>query len=197
MNEDILKKNISEKITFYRKAAGLTQLELAEKLNYSDKSVSKWERGDGLPDITVLSNMAELFGVSVDDFISSAPPKKPIKMTKKHTLVPALSVGLVWLVATFLFFVLAVVAPDLPRKWLVFIYGCPVSFIVTTVFSWIWWHTPSRIISISGLIWTVAASIDITLKMPNIYLIYAVAAVFQILVFLWFWLISDRQRAGK
>lgn len=197
MNEDILKKNISEKITFYRKAAGLTQLELAEKLNYSDKSVSKWERGDGLPDITVLSNMAELFGVSVDDFISSAPPKKPIKMTKKHTLVPALSVGLVWLVATFLFFVLAVVAPDLPRKWLVFIYGCPVSFIVATVFSWIWWHTPSRIISISGLIWTVAASVDITLKMPNIYLIYAVAAVFQILVFLWFWLISDRRRAGK
>ena len=61
MNEDVLKKNVPEKITFYRKAAGLTQLELAEKLNYSDKSVSKWERGDGLPDITVLTNMAELF----------------------------------------------------------------------------------------------------------------------------------------
>ena len=103
MNEDVLKKNVSEKITFYRKAAGLTQLELAEKLNYSDKSVSKWERGDGLPDITVLTNMAELFGVSVDDFVSSAPPKKPIKLTKKHTLIPALSVGLVWLVATFVF----------------------------------------------------------------------------------------------
>ena len=72
MNEETLRKNISQKITFYRKAAGLTQLELAEKLNYSDKSVSKWERGDGLPDITVLSNMAELFGISVDDFISSA-----------------------------------------------------------------------------------------------------------------------------
>ena len=101
MNEDVLKKNVSEKITFYRKAAGLTQLELAEKLNYSDKSVSKWERGDGLPDITVLTNMAELFGVSVDDFVSSAPPKKPIKLTKKHTLIPALSVGLVWLATSF------------------------------------------------------------------------------------------------
>lgn len=124
MNEETLRKNISQKITFYRKAAGLTQLELAEKLNYSDKSVSKWERGDGLPDITVLSNMAELFGISVDDFISSAAPKKPIKLTKKHTLVPALSVGLVWLTVTFIYFVLAVAAPDLSRKWLVFIYGC-------------------------------------------------------------------------
>ena len=108
MNEEALRKNISQKITFYRKAAGLTQLELAEKLNYSDKSVSKWERGDGLPDITVLSNMAELFGISVDDFISSAAPKKPIKLTKKHTLVPALSVGLVWLTVTFIYFMLAV-----------------------------------------------------------------------------------------
>lgn len=197
MNEDVLKKNVSEKITFYRKAAGLTQLELAEKLNYSDKSVSKWERGDGLPDITVLTNMAELFGVSVDDFVSSAPPKKPIKLTKKHTLIPALSVGLVWLAATFVFFVLAVAFPDLPRKWLVFIYGCPVSFTVTTVFSCLWWRTASRIISITGMIWTLAASVDITLKIPNMFLIYAVAAVLQILVFLWFWLISDRHRAGK
>ena len=197
MNEETLRKNISQKITFYRKAAGLTQLELAEKLNYSDKSVSKWERGDGLPDITVLSNMAELFGISVDDFRSSAAPKKPIKLTKKHTLVPALSVGLVWLTVTFIYFVLAVAAPGLSRKWLVFIYGCPVSFIVTTVFSCLWWKTLYRIISISGIIWTLAACIDITLKIPNIYLIYAVAAVFQILVFLWFWLMSDRRKNGK
>ena len=188
MNEEALRKNISQKITFYRKAAGLTQLELAEKLNYSDKSVSKWERGDGLPDLTVLSNMAELF---------SAAPKKPIKLTKKHTLVPALSVGLVWLTVTFIYFVLAVAAPGLSRKWLVFIYGCPVSFIVTTVFSCLWWKTLYRILSISGIIWTLAACIDITLKIPNIYLIYAVAAVFQILVFLWFWLMSDRRKTGK
>ena len=107
------------------------------------------------------------------------------------------AVGLVWLVATFVFFVLAVAFPDLPRKWLVFIYGCPVSFIVTTAFSCLWWRTASRIISITGMIWTLAASVDITLKIPNMFLIYAVAAVLQILVFLWFWLISDRHRAGK
>ena len=94
-------------------------------------------------------------------------------------------------------FVLAVAFPDLPRKWLVFIYGCPVSFTVTTVFSCLWWRTASRIISITGMIWTLAASVDITLKIPNMFLIYAVAAVLQILVFLWFWLISDRHRAGK
>ena len=188
---------LADKIIEERKKNGWTQEDLAQKLGVSRQSVSKWERGDGLPDITVLSNMAELFGISVDDFISSESPKKPIKLTKNHTLVPALSVGLVWLTVTFIYFVLAVAAPDLSRKWLVFIYGCPVSFVVTTVFSCLWWKTLYRILSISGIIWTLAACVDITLSIPNIYLIYAVAAVFQILVFLWFWLVSDRRKTGK
>ncbi|MBQ7100690.1 MAG: helix-turn-helix transcriptional regulator, partial [Clostridia bacterium] len=55
-------KNISE----LRKASGLTQAQLAEKLSYSDKSVSKWERGDGVPDVVVMQKMAELFGVTLN-----------------------------------------------------------------------------------------------------------------------------------
>ena len=47
--QELLAKNLA----YYRKASGLTQLELAEKFNYSDKSVSKWERGEGFPDVFV------------------------------------------------------------------------------------------------------------------------------------------------
>ena len=48
----------------------LTQLELADKLNVSDKTVSKWETGKGYPDITLLEPIAEAFGVSVTELIS-------------------------------------------------------------------------------------------------------------------------------
>jgi len=61
---------IARNITELRREAGLTQLELAEKLNYSDKAVSKWERAESVPDIAVLKAVADLFGVTVDELIS-------------------------------------------------------------------------------------------------------------------------------
>ena len=57
--QDLLAKNLA----YYRKASGLTQLELAEKFNYSDKSVSKWERGEGFPDVFVLKSLADFYGI--------------------------------------------------------------------------------------------------------------------------------------
>ena len=63
--EDIL-ENIAANITSLRRREGMTQAALAEKLGYSDKSISKWERADGTPDIVCLKRIADLFGVSVD-----------------------------------------------------------------------------------------------------------------------------------
>lgn len=54
-----------------RTQAGLTQAELGEKLNYSDKTISKWERGEAIPDAYVLTQMAEIFGVTVDYLLST------------------------------------------------------------------------------------------------------------------------------
>ena len=54
-----------------RTQKGLTQAELGAKLNYSDKTISKWERGEAIPDAFVLTQLAELFGVSVDFILSS------------------------------------------------------------------------------------------------------------------------------
>ena len=68
MEKEELKSRVADNIAFYRKRAGLTQLELAEKLNYSDKAISKWERGDGLPDLVVLNEMANIFGININDF---------------------------------------------------------------------------------------------------------------------------------
>ena len=61
MDDMTLRKTIAENLVYYRRHKGLTQAALAETLNYSDKSVSKWERGEGLPDITVLYLLAEFY----------------------------------------------------------------------------------------------------------------------------------------
>ena len=59
-------KNIGATIAFLRKKRGMTQLELAQKLNVSSKAVSKWENGQGYPDITLFPLLSALFGVSLD-----------------------------------------------------------------------------------------------------------------------------------
>ena len=66
-DDEKVKQLIAANIAYYRKECHLTQAELAEKIHYSDKSVSKWERAEGLPDICVLVVLADLFGVTVHD----------------------------------------------------------------------------------------------------------------------------------
>lgn len=102
MNEsdEKLRQLIAENIAYYRKLNGDTQAGLAEKLSYSDKSVSKWERGDSTPDIFILSHIASLYGITVQDLLRE---KKVAKTRTRHLLISLLSVGLVWLVMTVLF----------------------------------------------------------------------------------------------
>ena len=69
-NENELHRVIANNLTHYRKAAGLTQAELAEKINYSDKSISKWEREECYPDITFLPTLADTLGCTVNDFFA-------------------------------------------------------------------------------------------------------------------------------
>ncbi len=64
--KEIFAKNLSD----LRVRNKWTQLELGEKLNYSDKTVSKWERGESIPDASVLKQIAELFGITLDEFLT-------------------------------------------------------------------------------------------------------------------------------
>ena len=68
-----------------RTSAGMTQAELGAKLNYSDKTISKWERGEAIPDAYVLKQMAQLFNVSVDYLLSSHDKwKSPEQIEKEN-----------------------------------------------------------------------------------------------------------------
>lgn len=204
MEEKELRQVIAKKIAFYRRQLNLTQAELADKINYSDKSISKWERGEGLPDIYVLTLLADIYGVSVNDLVSDEIPQVvTISNPKKKYIIPLLSVGLVWLVATVVFFALKVTAPAVGLAYLSFIFAIPVSFIILIVFTSLWFNLLCRFLSVSGLIWSLTSCIYITAvllapaKVENMYLIYIVAAVIQVLTMLWFWLLHNPNKKER
>ena len=132
-----IKKNFSQNLINLRKAKGLTQLELAEKLNYSDKAVSKWEVGSVLPDIETMQSIAEFFGVTVNDLIYARKKNVLREFYKTHLFMTLLVSVSIWFVATIIFFVLDS-ATSLNRTWLTFIYTIPINAIVLIVFSSLW-----------------------------------------------------------
>lgn len=82
MTEEELKSVVANNIAKYRKAKGLTQVELAEGINYSDKLISKWESGNGFPDIFTLKILADFLGIQVDDFYKT----ETVKIKNKNRL---------------------------------------------------------------------------------------------------------------
>ncbi len=196
MTEQEFKSTVAKRIAYYRKLEGITQSELAELLNYSDKSVSKWERGEGLPDAYVLSKIAEHFGVTLNDLTSEKEPKISGKFVKRREFVPYLSVGLVWLVAAVVFFVLVILPFDIHREWLAFIYAIPASFIVATVFACLWYGLTARAVCISGIIWGAFTAVIVTFPFAKVGFLTIACAIFQALVILWFYMIYRTRKDG-
>ena len=187
MDELIIKQNFARNLLAYRKARGLTQSQLAEKLNYSDKSISKWERGDVLPDIVTISMIAEFFSITIDALIGNEIPKKEVAKDR-HLLVTLMACFLPFLVAGIIFVTLY--SFDIPNAWLTFIYALPISFIVAIVFCAIWFSLLATAISVSLLVWTIGTSIYLSLVVfannPSLWFIFIVCLIFQVLVVLWF-----------
>lgn len=186
-----LKKVIGKNIIELRKKMRLTQAELAEKINYSDKAVSKWECGDAVPDIAVLKQLAELLGVTVDYLLHESHEEQPLPVRESNTsrrnkrIITALSVSLVWLVATLLFVIFDYTLPDFNAHWLTFVYAVPVSFTVTLVFNSIWGKKRRNFAIITGLVWSFLASVYLTFLQFNLWLIFMMGIPAQIIIILW------------
>ena len=124
---DRLEEIVAQNLTDLRKALKWTQAELAEKLNYSDKSVSKWERGDALPDLKVLTQLSELFGVTLDYFITenASASKSQFDMPKRERGfrigVMLLWISVVWLIALSVFVYTENTATGFDHGWLAII----------------------------------------------------------------------------
>lgn len=154
---------VAKNIAKYRKFNNLTQLALAEKLNYSDKAVAKWESGESLPDVFVLYQIASIFGITLNDLLSE---KKRVKLTSykvKSLVLPTLANCITWLVALLTFMVLSAVFEGSVRSWISFVVAIPVTFILYLVFACIYKNISLRFISITGIIWSTLITVHILL----------------------------------
>ena len=197
MEENRIRTILAEKMTAYRKRAGMTQADLAEKLNYSDKSVSKWERGDGMPDLLVLCRLADLYGVPLDAFLREGPLVRSAKEQKsRHIIITLLSLGLVLFISAIAFFVCHLAKVRV--GWLAFVYAAPVCMILLVVFSHIWSRILWRALAVSLLDWTLCAAVCVSFAaisgVQGIEMIFLVAGVFQVLIVLWYVLMYVRRR---
>lgn len=191
---DELKETIAKNLTELRTHAHLTQLQLAEMLNYSDKAVSKWERGEAIPDIRVLIKLAEIYNIKVDDIISSAATQKIVKPKldtgKKRLLIILLSLGLVWFVATGIFMVFFFIPLTESYAWLTFICAPFACAIIATVFSAKWGNWITNMITCSFIVWTAAVIFNVFVNVfsdfDKMYFLYIVAGTFEVLIILWF-----------
>ena len=182
-DEATLRKTVAKNIAAYRKAHHDTQLDLATKLNYSDKSVSKWERGESLPDVYILSQIADLYGVSVSALIGEIQPPKESK-PHYHMFILLLSLALTFAVATLLFSMFMICKVDYPA-WMFFVYALPVCSIICIVFTSLWWGILWQGVSVSALIWTLGLSLYLSFELENVSLIFLVCAALQVLTVLW------------
>lgn len=191
-----LKMIIAGNIGQLRRNFGLTQLELAEKLNYSDKAVSKWERGESVPDIVTLKAIADLFQVSVDYLLrADHPVETEIKRAytrrqrRNHRLITLMACVLVWLIASFVYTSVDVALPtERARVWIMFIYAIPLTLIVLLVFNSIWGKRHLNFTIISFLIWTVLTCIYLSALLffnYNLWLVFIIGIPAQVIVGLW------------
>lgn len=189
--KDVIAKNLVE----LRTKAHFTQLELAEKINYTDKAVSKWERGEAIPDLRVIIKLAEIYNISVDDIVTAHHEKKirpKMNTVKKRLLITMLSVGLVWFIATVMFMIFYFIDATENHAYLVFIFAPFVCAIPLIVFSVKWGNWITNMLACSLLVWTLAVIFHIFVitftSFDKIFFIYIVAGVFEILIIWWFML---------
>lgn len=184
---DDLKQTIANNITDLRKGMYLTQAELAERMDYTDKAISKWERAESIPDVLTLKRLADIFGVSLDYLIEKEHlTDKTVfsKQTRSNRLVISLlAAAAVWLIATVLFVYLQLYGNS--NAWIVFVGAMPVMVIVLLVFNSIWGKKKFNYVIISVLVWSTLAFAYLMLIQYNLFLIFIIGIPIQVMIILW------------
>ncbi len=169
-----------------RSKAGMTQAELGAMLNYSDKSVSKWERGEAIPDAWVLTRLAELFGVTVDFLLSEhdawVPPDAEEAPQYSRGMIYAVAVLAVWTMALIAFVVLWWVGI---LWWPVFAVALSVSLLAVLILTVYFKHTKHLQYVLAGFVLSVFVMLYV-LMLPwrNNWQLFLIAVPALALVFL-------------
>lgn len=196
---DDLKKIAAENITRLRTSLGLTQAQLGEKLNYSDKSVSKWERGESIPDVFVLKQIADLAGVNVDYIITPHDPDEAIETEAaprrySRRFITLTVLAGIWALAVLVFVILWLAGIV---SWLVFICAIPVSLITLLVLNSIWGDRSWNLYIISGLVWSVISLVYLSALQNNWWQLFLLGVPAQIIIIFAFSIKSRPKSSAK
>ena len=206
MNNEELKLRVGANIARLRRERNMTQAELAERINYSDKAVSKWERGESMPDVLTLLNLAQQLGTDLNtlaglvaeaapepapqpepEVAAKAPvPKKVIRTTDKK-VIQKLSSLLVWIVALFLHMVLD--AFGVKNLWMLYVVAVPANAIVLLSLRSAWRIYGWNRILISVIMWGSLATLYLLLWLGfgvNAWKIFLMGLLGQPAILLWF-----------
>lgn len=188
-----VKSTVAKNIAELRQANNMTQLELAEKINYSDKAISKWERGESSPDISVLVDIAAVFGVTVDYLVTAEHTEAPVidsevpKRQYNRKPIAYIAESVAWLVAIVAFILTTLIVKGMTFQFLYFVYALPVVLIVKLVFNSVWFNPRNNYCIISVLMWSILAAVHITCLYfgVDVALIYLLGVAGQIVIILW------------
>ena len=188
--EDI-NKIIGKNLLILRKNAKLTQMELAERFNYSDKTISKWESGESMPSIEILYELAKFYNTTLDaltvegDILATAKsePKPKNKLFPTRLIITLLAVSAVWLCATILFVCFKIIYET--NYGMFFLWAIPISCVVLLIFNSIWGRSYLLFWILSVLIWSTLMCIHLQLIQYNIWIIYILGIPLQVAVILW------------
>ncbi len=189
---DNIQKYIKENLIRYRKEAGLTQAQLADKLGYSDKTISKWEREKGVPDIYILYQVAELYGITVNDLL--APPVSFIKKVKEKAKVSLrnriifylLTIVSISSLATILYVILNLTNISYNSANL-YIFSIPLICIALIIMNSIWRENKYvNLVLISTFLWTLTLSIYVSFSIDNLAKIFFIPIPIQAIIILSF-----------
>lgn len=185
-----VKPIIAENLAALRKSRGLTQAELAERLDYSDKAVSRWEHGDTLPDMNVLCDLCEFYGITLDYLVRKGDDaeKLQFKAKKGHEMKIAiamcsLAVSIVWLLATVIFVSSNIINGS--NYWEAFVWAVPISCLVILRMTRSYRNQIFSICISSVLIWTTLAAIYIQFLQYNVWMIFVIGVPAQVIIYLW------------
>ncbi len=185
---------LQENLIKLRKSRKLTQIELGEKISYSDKTISKWENGESCPNIEAIYKLAAFYHVSIDALVrpdisveemeeieDEETKKKKIRYSK--LIITLLAVISAWAIATLVFVYISFL--NVSGAWLAFIYAIPVSFIVIIVFNSIWGRRRWNYLWITFLLWTALTTIFLQFIAYAPWMVFLIGIPVQVAILLW------------
>ena len=203
MQLDELKLVAAGNLINLRTDAGMTQAELGAKLNYSDKSISKWERGEAIPDAYVLTQLAELFGVTVDYILSShtdweptlAPEDPKRDVVYSTSVITAIAVLGVWTLALTAFVTLWLAVDQV--RWQIFVAAFPVSVLTWMVLMCVFKRTRRLKFMVALFVLSLFVALYLLLLHINPWQIFLIAVLAEVIVFLSFHVQKKPRKNGK